>query len=235
MALPLAVRGQIIGALDVQSTEPRTFDEESVKVLHTLADQIAVALDNARLFDRLQAALREMQAIQVQYIRRAWYTFAGQQKSHLFEYTRAGVAPLDDASLRDLERATAVGEMIVKGGDGQKPASLIVPLTLYGQTIGVLGFQEAESGRIWTEDEIALVESVAEQIVQALEGARLFRDTQLYAWREQAVSQIASRIRAQVDVGDILQTTAEELGRTLGVSRAIIRLSVGSDSPGDGH
>ncbi len=235
VALPLAVRGQIIGALDVQSTEPRAFDEESVRVLQTLADQIAVALDNARLFDRLQATLREMQAIQVQYIRRAWYTFVGQQKSRFFEYTRAGVAPLDDASLRDLERATAVGEMIVRSGDGQKPASLIVPLALYGQTIGVLGFQEAEPGRIWTEDEIALVESVAEQIVQVLEGARLFRDTQLYAWREQAVSQITSRIRAQVDVEDILQTTAEELGRTLGVSRAIIRLSVEPDSPGDGH
>jgi len=235
MALPLIVRGQIIGALDVQSAEPRAFDSEDVKVLQTLADQIAVALDNARLFEESRESLQEMQAVQAQYIRQAWRAFAVQQKMGFFEYTRVGITLLDDLSLPDVERAIITGEVIVANNDGQTPASLIVPLTLYGQTIGVLGFQETESGRVWTKDEVALAEAAAEQLVQALESARLFRDAQLYAWREQAVGRIISQVRVGADVESILQTAAEELGRTLGVSRAIIRLDVGSDSPGDGH
>jgi GAF domain-containing protein/HAMP domain-containing protein len=235
MALPLTVRGQIIGVLDVQSAEPKAFDSEDVKVLQTLADQIAVALDNARLFEESRESLQEMRAVQAQYIRQAWRAFAAQQKVGFFEYTRVGVTLLDDLSLPDVERAIITGELIVANSDGQTPASLIVPLTLYSQTIGVLGFQETESGRVWTKDEVALVEAAAEQLVQALESARLFKDAQLYAWREQAVGRITSRVRVGADVESILQTAAEELGRTLGVSRAIIRLDVGSNSPSDGH
>ncbi len=235
MTLPLTIRGQIIGALDVQSTELKAFDSEDVKVLQTLTDQIAVALDNARLFEESQIALREMRAVQMQYIRQAWRAFTAQQKARFFEYTRTGVVPLGDLPLPHVERAAAAGETVVVNSDDQTPASLVVPLMLYGQTIGVLGFQETEPGHVWAEDKIALVEAAAEQLVQTLESARLFRDAQLYAWREQAVSQIISRVRTRVDVEGILQTTAEELGRALGVSRAIVRLSIESDSPGNGR
>jgi GAF domain-containing protein len=89
-----------------------------------------------------------------------------------------------------------------------------------------LGFQETEPGRVWTADEIALAEAAAYEIVQVLEGARLFQDTQQRAWREQTIGQITAQIRANTDVQDIMRTTAEELGRTLGVSRAIVRLGM---------
>jgi len=236
MALPLAVRGRVIGALDVQSEEAAAFDDEDVAVLGTLADQIAVALDNARLFEESQASLRDMQAVQAQYTRQAWRAFSTQQEARTIEYTRSGVAPLGDQLLPELvlgpvevvDRVSRVGEAIVTsgGGDGQTPASLVVPLELYGQPIGVLGFQETEPGRVWTEDEIVLAEAAAYEIAQVLESARLFRDTQQRAWREQAVGQITAQIRASAGVEDILQTAAEELGRALGVSRAIVRLDV---------
>ena len=235
MALPLVARGRILGALDVQSMEAGAFDDEDVGVLQTLADQIAVALDNARLFEESQASLRDMQAVQAQYTRQAWRAFATQQ-ARTIEYTRSGVAPLGDQLLPELvlsqvevvDRVSRVGEAIVTsgGGDGQTPASLVVPLELYGQPIGVLGFQETEPGRVWTEDEIVLAEAAAYEIAQVLESARLFRDTQQRAWREQAVGQITAQIRASAGVEDILQTAAEELGRALGVSRAIVRLDV---------
>jgi PAS domain S-box-containing protein len=61
IALPLVVGNQVLGALDVQSTEPRAFDEISITVLRNMADQIAIALANAHLFGRTQAALRALQ------------------------------------------------------------------------------------------------------------------------------------------------------------------------------
>jgi PAS domain S-box-containing protein len=52
MALPLRVRGDVIGALDVQSNSLNAFSEEDVQTIQMMADQVAVAIDNARLFAR---------------------------------------------------------------------------------------------------------------------------------------------------------------------------------------
>lgn len=50
MALPLTVGERVLGALDAQSIEPAAFSEEDVAVLQLVADQVAVAVDNARKF-----------------------------------------------------------------------------------------------------------------------------------------------------------------------------------------
>jgi PAS domain S-box-containing protein len=52
MALPLRVRGEVIGALDVQSTSLNAFTEEDIQTIQMMADQVAIAIDNARLFSQ---------------------------------------------------------------------------------------------------------------------------------------------------------------------------------------
>jgi GAF domain-containing protein/HAMP domain-containing protein len=58
IALPLIAGNRIFGALDVQSTQAAAFDEASAEVLQTMADQIAIALNNATSFVNVQAAAR---------------------------------------------------------------------------------------------------------------------------------------------------------------------------------
>ena len=72
MALPLEVEGQIIGALDVQSTEEAAYDDEDVAMLRILAGQAAIAIENSRLFERSQKTLEEVQSLHRQYIRQEW-------------------------------------------------------------------------------------------------------------------------------------------------------------------
>ena len=60
MALPLILKGEVIGALDVQSNLANAFDLEDIEVLTTLAAQISVAIDNARLYDVTQKRANEM-------------------------------------------------------------------------------------------------------------------------------------------------------------------------------
>ena len=62
-ALPLKVRDQVIGVLDVQSTQAAAFTEEDVTLLATLADQVATAIENARSFERLAALVEENQRL----------------------------------------------------------------------------------------------------------------------------------------------------------------------------
>ena len=70
-AVPLRIGTRIIGALDVQSTEPDVFDEEDIAILQTLADQLAVAIENARAYQQqLETAerLRELDQLKTQFL-----------------------------------------------------------------------------------------------------------------------------------------------------------------------
>jgi GAF domain-containing protein/HAMP domain-containing protein len=58
MALPLIVGDRVLGALDVQSAQPMAFSDEDIAILQLVADQVAVAIDNARKFSK-EAALLE--------------------------------------------------------------------------------------------------------------------------------------------------------------------------------
>jgi signal transduction histidine kinase/CheY-like chemotaxis protein len=61
MGIPLISNNQVIGALDIQATEHNAFVEENVRVLSILADQIAVAIKNARSYELTQLALTKME------------------------------------------------------------------------------------------------------------------------------------------------------------------------------
>jgi GAF domain-containing protein/CheY-like chemotaxis protein len=63
MALPLVSRGQVIGAMTIQSTQEDAFSEEDITILRTLADQVANALQNASLFDQTQARAEELNVL----------------------------------------------------------------------------------------------------------------------------------------------------------------------------
>lgn len=62
-AIPLRVGSRIIGALDVQTIEAGAFSADSLSVLQILADQVAIAIDNARSYELSQQAVKEMREI----------------------------------------------------------------------------------------------------------------------------------------------------------------------------
>jgi PAS domain S-box-containing protein len=59
LSVPIQVGEEIVGVLDVQSSQLNAFDENDVVVMGTLADQIAVAIENARLYEAVQQELTE--------------------------------------------------------------------------------------------------------------------------------------------------------------------------------
>jgi signal transduction histidine kinase/response regulator RpfG family c-di-GMP phosphodiesterase len=60
LALPLIAKGRVLGALDVQSNRPNAFSQEDQSVLANLSDQVAIAIDNARLFELSTNRVEEM-------------------------------------------------------------------------------------------------------------------------------------------------------------------------------
>jgi len=61
--IPLRVGNRIIGALNIQSSQLEAFSQDEIAALQTLADQVAVAIDNARSFELSQQAVMEMREI----------------------------------------------------------------------------------------------------------------------------------------------------------------------------
>ena len=199
IALPLMVGGRVIGALDAQSTEPNAFDEENTETLLGMANQVAVALENARLYRDAQNALREIRAAQQAQLSTAWSEMS--EIEDKLEFT---------VGQEDYEPKDIGGQMRV-------------PLSLRDQVIGEVSVVGDEN---WTEDDRAWVAAVARQAAFAIENARLLEESQQTALQERVISEITSKIWSSTTIEGILQVAIAELGRTLGANEAIIKLDV---------
>jgi GAF domain-containing protein len=92
------------------------------------------------------------------------------------------------------------------------------------EVIGVLGIRDDDPDRHWTEEEIALIEAVSEQMSLAIENARLFEETGRRASRERVIADVTRRIWASGELEQVMRTAVEQLGQTLDASKVIIRL-----------
>jgi GAF domain-containing protein len=219
MALPLRVGKRVIGALDVQSIETNVFSQEDITILNTLADQVSIAIENARLFSEARNALAESKSVFEKYTRQDWSNFVKQVKHIGFVYDGKHVAPLDNQTKREHIKATIeTGSLSLE----RASATVAVPIKLRGQTIGVLDVRSKKGAREWTQDEISLLKAAAERTALALENARLVESAQRRASRERAIGEISARIGAVSDMDAILQTAVEELGRKIGGAAEVI-------------
>ena len=205
MALPLRARGKIMGALDVQSTQPEAFSQEDVAVLQTLADQVAMAINNARLFEQAQASLEAQRRAYGEASRRAWVEMVRSRPNTPYRYDEAGVT-----EGREEE-------------EGRLPG-IALPVRVRGQEIGTLEAHKHPRSADWSPDEVALLETLADQLSVALESARLYQDTQRRAMEERLVGEVTARIRETLDVDTVLQTAIREIGDALGIAEVEVRM-----------
>lgn len=233
MALPLQARGEIIGVLDVQSHEPQAFGEEDVAVLQTLADQVAVAISNARLFRQAEESAAVERRAFGQIAREAWHTLLSTQETDLgFVGDSHGIAPVGDLWEPQMKAAVQTGQTLTGN-------TLAIPIKVRDQVIGVVDGLKPQ-GAAWTREEIALLQAMTDQLSTALESARLYRDTQRRAARERLTGEVTARMRESLEMETTLETAASEIRQALGLDRVVVRLvateaaldwdSTGSDS-----
>jgi GAF domain-containing protein len=107
-------------------------------------------------------------------------------------------------------------------------AEIAVPISLGGQVLGVLDVQEDAVDGLSSED-ARLLNLVANQIAVALRNARLYEQVRRQAQQTEVVNEVGERIQAAQDIEHVLQVTAQELGRTLPISRARVQLGRRTD------
>ncbi len=80
IALPLIVGERVIGALEMHSTKENAFSQQDADTYQNMANQVAIALENSRLFTEAQQSIYEMSATQQQYLQGVWLSLASEQK-----------------------------------------------------------------------------------------------------------------------------------------------------------
>jgi GAF domain-containing protein len=207
VGLPLKLGQNVIGVLDIQSTKTEAFSQEDVDILTVLADQVSVAIQNARSFEQAQRALREAETASSQLTRQAWSGLTKNLQSKGFRFDGIKSEPLKEAPKSGLENDM-----------------LSVPVELRGQMIGRLKLKASSATRKWTEDELAIIESTAGRLALALESARLLEEAQKRADRETFLSTVTAKLGASFQLDSILRDTVEVLGQNLKSSTVSFQL-----------
>lgn len=205
MALPLKVRGRVIGVLDVQSEEEGAFTEEDLAILLTLTDQLALAIENTRLLRESGDHIREVERLLGRYRHDSWRALALEKKAWTYAYDGVDVLPRVPAA---------------QNGDD---AHFVVALHLRDEPIGRLGI--TLEGREPTPDDIALARTIANQASLALESAWLFQEAQRRAAHDQLSSEISAGLRASLDIDSVLRTAVREMGEKLQLAEVQIRVA----------
>ncbi len=194
VALPLTQGREIIGVLDVQSTIQDAFSQDDIETLSILANQVSVTIQNTRLYEENVTALADAEKVYRQLTGETWREMLKSLSLKGYVY--------DGVSSQPLTR-------VISGH------SVSIPVTVRGQNIGALKLEALETGRKWTDDELAIITAAAERAALALENARLLAESRKRAAKERTIGEISAKIGAQSDIDELLKTAALELNRTL--------------------
>ena len=209
IAIPLRGANEVIGALDIQSHETNAFSTDDLAVFTTLADQVAVAIQNSQLQNETQTTLQSLQEFYREQTARDWKSFTRSTSLKGYKYDGVDSKPINANEILMLE----------------SEPMLSIPVRLRGQIIGKLKLKPYDKKRTLTDEEVSLVEATIERVALALEGARLLEDAQRRAAKERTISEGAAHVSQVSDIESILNATAEELERALGSSEVIIQLT----------
>ncbi len=224
MAIPLVVGDELLGALDVQSTRSNAFSDEDIEIMEVLADQLAIAIANARLFARNQQALEEIRRAYGEVAHKAWFELLHAHRSLAFTALPHNVAPVETSW--DEEALQAMREnrpLAAKAPDSRGRYRLTLPVRAGETTLGVITAWKQDYP--WAEVEIELLETILRELGLTLDGSRLFEEAQRRAQLEQASAQVVTRLRETLDIQAMLRAAAQEIRQALSLPEVSVRLT----------
>jgi GAF domain-containing protein/HAMP domain-containing protein len=222
MALPLIVGGRTLGALDIQGSQEAAFTQDDITTLKVLADQIAIAIENARLFSENQIALDTAQRAYGNISTEGWQRLLKEKLETVgfVSLTEGQAAPVSENASSGFLKAIQTGQNVLENND----MVLHLPVKIRGQSIGAIRMERPAGSSRWIPETIAMADALSVQLSAALESARLYNEIRQRADREYLISDITSKLGSSIHLDSILRTAVEELGIALGDSEIILQV-----------
>jgi GAF domain-containing protein len=233
---PIALGEDVLGVLDVQHNVINGLNQAEADLIQSIANQIAVALRNARLFNKVETALAEAYATQERYTKQSWEKSKIVARRGRHHYTRPNLTALTETERQALIEAKPQAlrqnhpTIVPISESNSKTTAVISPVILRNVSIGALQLYPASEDQSWTDDDLAIIEAVSEELAQTAENLRLFEEARERAGYEQTVREITDKLRAAPNLDRLLETAARELGQQLGVRHTVLELGIGLPS-----
>ncbi|HJS29416.1 MAG TPA: GAF domain-containing protein [Anaerolineales bacterium] len=222
LAVPLKIQTKVVGVLDVQSQDASAFKEDDAEILQVVADQIALALENARLLETSRQYIQELENLYRQQVHEAWNDHLA-HKPKIYRYDRVRIQELDaPPSLYTNGSSNGSGH----AEDGARTA--IARLVIRGQDLGKIVLKRETNQPSWTPEERDLIDTIGVQMSLALENIRLQEETRRRADREHMINEVSARIRRSLDFETVLRTTVREMQAALNLE--LVEVTLNSDS-----
>lgn len=237
IALPLRSHNVTIGALDIQTNTPTAFDEKDVQTLQILANQLAAAIENTQLAQKVEGHLAELTIANRLQTQQIWRDAIEQRERPSYEYDGLQVRAVPQNLPANLLKQLENGKPIILNraaenegeNDGPK-TTLVIPLLALNQVIGVIGLEREDPNHAWTDEEIAIAQAAANRAALTLENARLLEESQRRAVKERTIFESTARIGSALNMENILKATADELERVLSGSEVILQFTNDKES-----
>lgn len=205
LALPLIVHDTVLGAMTIQSERSNAFDENDIAILSGIADSVAIALENDRLFHETRERLEEVRMLNREYLQNAWAETVDIHGNLSYQYEAPG-----------------------NSGPASESQTIQVPMMLRDEVLGYIQL-ELEGKDLSAEDQ-TFIESVTNQTAVALENARLLLETEQRAAQEQKLNELAARFSRALSIDEILRAAVQELGQLPAVAEASVQIAPASAS-----
>jgi PAS domain S-box-containing protein len=171
---------------------------------------------------RMEETLHETERLYAAVSHEGWqaYRQTGQLPGG-YVFDQALIKPADQ--VWEPEIAQALAQQTQVAARSAQRAVAVSPLTARGEALGALGVYDDPAHPLSDED-LQLIDAVAEQVALALESARLFDQSQRDAEREYTINRVTSRIRNARSVDEVLSIAAQELRLATRASRSVVEI-----------
>ncbi|HRF95756.1 MAG TPA: GAF domain-containing protein, partial [Aggregatilineales bacterium] len=186
LGLPLRSAGNVIGVLDIQSRISHAFKEEDLPVYNLLADQLAVAITNARLLNQTEKRIQQIDSLNKQLTRIAWES-AEQRINLESSYVY---------NLLDVEAKSPIDP---------HDDTIQTPIIIRGENIGEL-VALPNVGQDFSDGDRVILQAIASRVALAIENARLFQETQNSLTETSTLYQLSQYLNEADSLDEILQS-----------------------------
>lgn len=231
LAIPMRLGTRVIGALDVQSKLRDAFDEDLVAILETMTSQIAIAIENSRLYEMSRRRLQELDNAARQRVQHNWEDFMYTQRTQQMTSHAGAQVAFDFSELR--EKAARDQEIAIGEVTSRDTVPLAIPIVIREQVLGVVEWEISESE--FNQNRVLLAEELAARLAVSLDNARLVQTGRQTAENERIINTISAKISGQTDIEQILQTAIQEVGQALRAPQVNINLQQSTVNNNNGH